>query len=68
MDWYETLYKINGKKTRRLLLTEIGVSDTSVTQWRNGKKLPSLKHCIQIQKLTKGKIKVEDIRPEFREL
>lgn len=68
MDWYETLYKINGKKTRRLLLTEIGVSDTSVTQWRSGKKLPSLKHCIQIQKLTNGKIKVEDIRPEFREL
>lgn len=43
----------------------LGISKSTVTLWIKGSRKPSLLHCYKIEKLTKGKYKAFDLRPDF---
>lgn len=47
------------------LSAAIGGSQASVYRWVHGKAIPSPLSCMKIEKVTNGKIKKEDIRPDF---
>ncbi len=44
---------------------QLGVTYTTVFNWCHGKAVPNPLNCMKIEKVTKGKIKKEDIRPDF---
>ncbi len=47
------------------LAIAINANNMSVFNWTHGKAVPSPLSCMKIEKATKGKIKKEDIRPDF---
>lgn len=43
----------------------LGISETAVYKWMRGSGYPSVYNCILIEKVTDGKVKAKDIRPEI---
>lgn len=43
------------------LAKQLGVNPSCISHWKRGNAYPSVKHMIAIKKLTKGKIRYEDI-------
>jgi DNA-binding transcriptional regulator YdaS (Cro superfamily) len=42
----------------------LGVPHSSVSRWLNTDMPTPIKHAIKIEKLTKGKVKAKDLRPD----
>ncbi len=47
------------------LAIAIGANYTSVFKWAHGKTVPTPLNCMRIEKATRGKVKKEEIRPNF---
>jgi DNA-binding transcriptional regulator YdaS (Cro superfamily) len=47
------------------LARKLEVSYQTVLNWRNGFMVPSMPNCIKIEKATEGKVKREDILPDY---
>ena len=47
------------------LALALNITYGSVFKWAHGQSVPSPLSCMKIEKVTKGKIKKEDIRPHF---
>jgi len=66
--WYNELTNMFGVYARKVLAKELNVTQATISYWKSGDKVPSLKNAIRIENLTYGRVKVSDIRPEFNEL
>lgn len=66
--WYNEVIDMLGSASRKILSKELNVTQATISYWKNGDKVPSLKNAIRIENLTYGRVKVSDIRPEFNEL
>jgi DNA-binding transcriptional regulator YdaS (Cro superfamily) len=54
-----------GSGSIRKLAKSLGVPPSSVSFWKaNDRKTPVL-HCIEIEKLTKGEVRCEELRPDI---
>ena len=60
-DYFEN--KPHGSKV--IFATSLGITKTWLSLIINGRKLPSVHLCIQIEKLTKGRVKRKELRPDF---
>lgn len=47
------------------LARKIETSYQTVLNWKNGFSVPSIVNCVKIEKATEGKIKREDILPDY---
>lgn len=47
------------------LARKIETSYQTVLNWKNGFSVPSIINCIKIEKVTGGKVKREDILPDY---
>ncbi len=47
----------------RELARALGVSDVTVSHWRNDIKAPAAKRCAQIERMTNGAVRRWDLRP-----
>lgn len=52
---------------QQILAEACGVSQNAVSKWLNGGAI-SLENALRIEKATQGKVKAEDISPEFSHL
>ncbi|CDF98643.1 transcriptional regulator [Avibacterium paragallinarum] len=59
---------INVLGTQQLLAEACGVSQNAVSKWLNGGSAISLENALRIEKATQGKVKAEDISPDFSHL
>ena len=55
--------KIVGSQTE--LASQLGINKQNITQWINSSKIPA-EHCLSIEELTKGIVKVEDLCPKLK--
>ena len=60
-DYFEN--KPHGSKV--IFAKSLGITKTWLSLIINGRKLPSVQLCIQIEKLTKGRVKRKELRPDF---
>lgn len=42
----------------------LGVTQSAVSMWKSGERQVGPRHCKAIQRLTKGKVKAKDLRPD----
>jgi DNA-binding transcriptional regulator YdaS (Cro superfamily) len=49
----------------RKLALKIGVSYQSVLDWKNSRRSPTPLNCLKIEKATEGKVKAEEIMPNY---
>lgn len=47
------------------LAAKIGVSYQTILTWKNARSSLSLANCLKIEKATEGKVKAEDILPDY---
>lgn len=52
-------------KTKKNIAIEVGVCRSHIDQWYGGFRLVPVLKALTIQKLTKNKIKAEDLRPDI---
>jgi DNA-binding transcriptional regulator YdaS (Cro superfamily) len=45
---------------------KINVSYQTALDWKHGRRTPTPLNCMRIEKATEGKIKAEDILPDYR--
>jgi len=57
-EWFEKEGRMN-----KWLVQRLGVSSTTVSNWKNGNKTPSITHQAAIQKLTHGKVRINEDWP-----
>jgi DNA-binding transcriptional regulator YdaS (Cro superfamily) len=50
----------------RQMAIKISVSYQSVLDWKNKRRTPTPVNCLKIEKATEGKIKAEDILPDYK--
>ncbi len=50
------------------LARALKVNRSLVSRWANGQSKISLSRAIQIEKITSGSVKIEDLMPDFRNL
>ncbi len=60
-DYFEN--KPHGSKV--IFATSLGITKTWLSLIISGRKLPSVHLSIQIEKLTKGRVKRKELRPDF---
>ncbi|MEE6042394.1 transcriptional regulator [Avibacterium paragallinarum] len=58
---------INVLGKQQLLAEACGVSQNAVSKWLNGGSI-SLENALRIEKATQGRVKAEEISPEFSHL
>lgn len=46
------------------LADSLGVSPPTVHQWINGERRVPAERCLSIERVTKGKVRCEDLRPD----
>lgn len=46
----------------------MGVTVPAIDQWIHGRRLVPLQRCVEIQGLTRGRVTVEDLRPDLAEV
>lgn len=51
--------------TQEALAEALGVSQTTVSKWLNGRARPSIAHAMRLEQATDGYIKAAEIRPEI---
>lgn len=47
------------------LVRELGVHQPDVSLWFSGKRRIPVKYCLQIEKLSNGKVSCEEMRPDL---
>lgn len=47
------------------LADALGIKSATVSNWKKNKALPSFENAVGIEKVTDGRIKKEDLRPDF---
>lgn len=47
------------------LARDLGVAPETVSQWKAGSKRPSIEHAIRVERITRGVVRVEDLRPDM---
>jgi DNA-binding transcriptional regulator YdaS (Cro superfamily) len=81
MDSYGLMKKINSERKENIamrktisffggtvcLAKKLNADNADVSKWLYGRRLIPLKHAIKIEQLTKGEIKVKDLRPDVYE-
>ncbi len=53
-----------GRGSAKRLAKKIGVPESNISMWRNGKQQPSPRKCKQIETETLGAVKKEELRPD----
>lgn len=64
-EYYYSLNKEERRKAKILWAEELGVHTSTVEQYISGFRKPKMDKIKKLEKLTNGKIKREDVRPDF---
>jgi DNA-binding transcriptional regulator YdaS (Cro superfamily) len=46
----------------------LGVTQSAISQWKVGGRPLSLRRCVEIQRLTNGAVRAEDLRPDMADV
>lgn len=59
----KTYFQISDVK-RSHFASDLGVTEVTVSEWATGKKRVAADRCPDIEQLTKGLVRCEDLRPD----